>query len=87
MGHSFQKRCIANSPDGTNSVIGAKTWPWLILSLKVIQKSQVLHVNNLTNIFYEKLMSICLTFFSKYKIKILSYKNILYHSLIDNMKN
>lgn len=32
----------------------AKTWTWLNLSLEVIQKSQTVNVNNLTNMLYEK---------------------------------
>lgn len=69
-------------------VLCVKTWTWLILSLEVIQKSQTVNVNNLTNMFYEKTyVYMSNKFFNKNKIKIQSYMNTMYHNFISSIKN
>lgn len=68
-------------------ILCAKTWTWLMLSLEVIQKSHTMKVNNLTNMFYKKFVSISLTSFSNTNLQLLSYKDIMYHNFIGSIIN
>lgn len=88
MEFSFRKAASLTVLMAQRMVFCAQTWTRLILSLEVIRKSQTVNVNNLTNMFYEKMYGYMSNMvFNKNEIKIVSYKNTMYHNFISSIKN